>query len=251
MAAGQRPINNVVDITNYVMLLVGSPLHAFDLDRVAGGRLVVRRAKDGEQVTTLDGQVRTLDDADARHRRRRRPDVDRRRHGRRALGGPRRHDARADGGRQLGRPQHPPHLAAAGPAQRGQRALREGPRARAGHGGADRRHPAHARAHRRAARARHDRRRRPPGRPPRSSTCASTAWRSCWGARSRARARPRSCARSSSACRRRPAGSTCWSRPSAATTSPARPTSSRRSRASTASRSSRPRCRRAAAAPGG
>ncbi|HEX6744448.1 MAG TPA: phenylalanine--tRNA ligase subunit beta, partial [Solirubrobacteraceae bacterium] len=61
MAAGQRPINNVVDITNYAMLLVGSPLHAFDLDRVAGGRLVVRRARAGEQVTTLDGQVRTLD----------------------------------------------------------------------------------------------------------------------------------------------------------------------------------------------
>jgi phenylalanyl-tRNA synthetase beta chain len=61
MAAGQRPINNVVDITNYVMLLVGSPLHAFDLDRVAGGLLVVRRANDGEQVTTLDGQTRTLD----------------------------------------------------------------------------------------------------------------------------------------------------------------------------------------------
>jgi phenylalanyl-tRNA synthetase beta chain len=61
MAAGQRPINNVVDITNYVMLLVGSPLHAFDFDRVAGGLLVVRRATDGEQVTTLDGQTRTLD----------------------------------------------------------------------------------------------------------------------------------------------------------------------------------------------
>jgi phenylalanyl-tRNA synthetase beta chain len=61
MAAGQRPINNVVDITNYVMLLVGSPLHAFDLDRVAGGRLTIRHAGDGEQVTTLDGQVRTLD----------------------------------------------------------------------------------------------------------------------------------------------------------------------------------------------
>ncbi len=60
-AAGQRPINNVVDITNYAMLLAGHPLHAFDLDRVAGGRLVVRRAADGEQVTTLDGQVRTLD----------------------------------------------------------------------------------------------------------------------------------------------------------------------------------------------
>jgi phenylalanyl-tRNA synthetase beta chain len=61
MAAGQRPINNVVDITNYAMLLTGQPLHAFDLDRVGGGRLVVRRAREGERVTTLDGEVRTLD----------------------------------------------------------------------------------------------------------------------------------------------------------------------------------------------
>jgi phenylalanyl-tRNA synthetase beta chain len=61
MAAGQRPISNVVDITNYVMLLTGQPLHAFDLDRVAGSRLVVRRARDREQVQTLDGQTRTLD----------------------------------------------------------------------------------------------------------------------------------------------------------------------------------------------
>jgi phenylalanyl-tRNA synthetase beta chain len=60
-AAGQRPINNVVDITNYVMLLTGQPLHAFDLDRVAGARLTVRRAHAGEQVRTLDGQTRTLD----------------------------------------------------------------------------------------------------------------------------------------------------------------------------------------------
>jgi phenylalanyl-tRNA synthetase beta chain len=60
-AAGQRPINNVVDITNYAMLLTGQPLHAFDLDRVAGGSLTVRRARDGEQVLTLDGQARTLD----------------------------------------------------------------------------------------------------------------------------------------------------------------------------------------------
>ncbi len=60
-AAGQRPINNVVDITNYAMLLTGQPLHAFDLDRVAGGELLVRRARDGEQVETLDGQSRTLD----------------------------------------------------------------------------------------------------------------------------------------------------------------------------------------------
>ncbi len=61
MAAGQRPISNVVDITNYVMLLTGQPVHAFDLDRVAGGRLTVRRARDGEAVQTLDGQTRTLD----------------------------------------------------------------------------------------------------------------------------------------------------------------------------------------------
>jgi phenylalanyl-tRNA synthetase beta chain len=61
MAAGQRPISNVVDITNYVMLLTGQAVHAFDLDRVAGQRLVVRRAHDGEQIQTLDGQLRTLD----------------------------------------------------------------------------------------------------------------------------------------------------------------------------------------------
>jgi phenylalanyl-tRNA synthetase beta chain len=60
-AAGQRPINNVVDITNYVMLETGQPLHAFDLDRVAGAKLVVRRAGAGERVMTLDGQTRVLD----------------------------------------------------------------------------------------------------------------------------------------------------------------------------------------------
>src|SRR5207253_11324925 len=62
IAAGQRPISNVVDITNYVMLLTGQPLHAFDLDRVAGHTLTVRRARQGEPVQTLDGQTRTLDD---------------------------------------------------------------------------------------------------------------------------------------------------------------------------------------------
>jgi phenylalanyl-tRNA synthetase beta chain len=60
-AAGQRPINNVVDITNYVMLLTAQPLHAFDWDRVEGGSLVVRRARDGERMTTLDDIERTLD----------------------------------------------------------------------------------------------------------------------------------------------------------------------------------------------
>jgi phenylalanyl-tRNA synthetase beta chain len=59
-AAGQRPINNVVDITNYVMLLTGQPLHAFDLDRVAGGALTVRSAVEGEEVQTLDGQIRRM-----------------------------------------------------------------------------------------------------------------------------------------------------------------------------------------------
>jgi phenylalanyl-tRNA synthetase beta chain len=61
MAAGQRPISNVVDITNYVMLLTGQPLHAFDLDRIAGAELTVRAAGDGERMQTLDGQTRTLD----------------------------------------------------------------------------------------------------------------------------------------------------------------------------------------------
>jgi phenylalanyl-tRNA synthetase beta chain len=61
MAAGQKPINNVVDVTNYAMLLTGQPLHAFDLDHVSGQRLTVRRAADGEQVDTLDGETRTLD----------------------------------------------------------------------------------------------------------------------------------------------------------------------------------------------
>lgn len=60
-ASGMRAISNVVDITNYVMLLTGQPLHAFDLDRVRGAEIVVRRAAAGEPVTTLDGQERRLE----------------------------------------------------------------------------------------------------------------------------------------------------------------------------------------------
>ncbi|WP_324670084.1 phenylalanine--tRNA ligase subunit beta [Geochorda subterranea] len=59
--AGMRTISPVVDVTNYVMLEAGQPLHAFDLERLAGRRIVVRRARDGERITTLDGQERTLD----------------------------------------------------------------------------------------------------------------------------------------------------------------------------------------------
>ncbi len=61
-AAGIRPINNIVDITNFVMLETGHPMHAFDLGKVREGRIVVRRAKRGETLTTLDGKKHSLTD---------------------------------------------------------------------------------------------------------------------------------------------------------------------------------------------
>lgn len=64
IAAGQRPINNIVDITNFVLLGIGQPLHCFDLNRIKGGKILVRTCPVGTKFTTLDGVERSLNEAD-------------------------------------------------------------------------------------------------------------------------------------------------------------------------------------------
>ncbi|MCT4544591.1 MAG: phenylalanine--tRNA ligase subunit beta [Vallitalea sp.] len=61
LSCGVRPINNIVDITNYVMLEFGQPMHAYDLDKLEGKKVIARRAKDNEELVTLDGEERKLD----------------------------------------------------------------------------------------------------------------------------------------------------------------------------------------------
>lgn len=63
-AIGSRPINNIVDISNYILFEFGQPLHTFDADKVEGGKVIVRRASDGEHIKTLDGVDRTLSASD-------------------------------------------------------------------------------------------------------------------------------------------------------------------------------------------
>lgn len=63
-AVGVRPISNIVDVTNYILMELGQPLHAFDRDKLEGGRTEISVARDGERIVTLDGQERVLTSAD-------------------------------------------------------------------------------------------------------------------------------------------------------------------------------------------
>ena len=157
-----RPISLAVDVTNYVMMLLGQPLHAFDLDTLSGS-VGTRRARAGEKLTTLDDVERAARPRGPAHRRRRRhPAGHRRRHGRRDVGGHRHDDQRAHRGRPL-RPDHGgPVLASPPPHHRGVQAVRARRRPRR-----DRcRRPARGRPAGRARR-RHGRRGRHRRRPPR------------------------------------------------------------------------------------
>ena len=155
-----RPINNVVDITNYVMLMTAQPLHAFDLDKVPDGALIVRTAKQGEKMTTLDGVERSFDEDTVLVCDRNGPSGIAGIMGGAGLRGLGDDHPRAARGRDLERGQHPADLAQARPALRRLQPLREAAPPRAGDAGAADRLAADGRALRREARAGDDRRRR-------------------------------------------------------------------------------------------
>ena len=158
IGAGMRPINNVVDITNYVMLMTAQPLHAFDLDKVPDGELIVRTAKQGEKMTTLDGVERTFDDDTVLVCDRNGPS------GIAGIMGGQVSEVSDDDhpgaarGRDLERGQHPAHLAEARPALRRVEPLREAAPSRARDAGPADRLAADGRALRRQARPGDDRR---------------------------------------------------------------------------------------------
>ena len=143
--AGVRAISNVVDVTNYVMLALGSPLHAYDFDLLHGG-LVARRAHKGEKLRTLDGVERTLTDGRSGDRRRRAGGRARRDHGRRGDRGLLLDEERPARGRELRAGRDPAQLRAALAAHRGLEPLGEGRRPVRGRPGCDLRDAADRRA---------------------------------------------------------------------------------------------------------
>ena len=86
LAAGQRPVSNVVDVSNYVMLELGKPIHTFDAAAVHDGRIIVRLAREGERIETLDQSGPRAEPGHAADRRLGRSARYRRRHGRGDLG---------------------------------------------------------------------------------------------------------------------------------------------------------------------
>ena len=180
------------------MLLTAQPLHAYDLDKVPRGELIVRTARDGEKMTTLDGVERDPRRRDGARLRPRRPHGHRGGHGRAGLRGLRGDRQRPARGGQLGRGQHPAHLRDAGPALGGLDPLREAASPRDGDlgpaGGLA--PPGRARPAPRWSRGRSTT--RPRSRPPTSSRSTGPASTRSWASRSRASAPSSTWRRSSS-----------------------------------------------------